>query len=449
LDFVPYLINIAASVFLIGTAYSIGRRFGWQGAKAAAFPLLMAFLLPAAPLVMIGMESLLFAAIALAFADAAIQQLVKPADAGIAKLAGWALALTAVRYEGLFLTAVVCLLLLARRKFRGALLVGGVSCLPAVVYAIVSLRFGWYALPNSLMIKHSPLAWNDPASFWNFFARIFLPIPDTLGFSLPRWSSMLAIVLILFFVRIFAGWRPAFWSQPVLSVILFAGVAAIHGMWIAAEWQYRYEAYLMAIGMWALAGLCSGLRWPNLRRTEMAFAALLALILGYAPMKGAILGLLQTPLASRNIFDQQIQMSRFLSANFEGEAVVANDIGAINYFADLHLVDAYGLASLPVAEAKQAGVWEQKRKFVLRDQASLAGADIAVVFDSWFNNGADIPAEWVRVASWTIPNNIVCASDTVTWYATSASSRALLQDRLQTFRRQLPPDILVREFNPT
>jgi hypothetical protein len=446
LEILPLIINLFASTLLIVQAYVIARRLFGSGWQVVVFPLGMAFLLPAIPLAMIGMESLLFAAVALAFADAVVEYLLTPVGGKCWKVAVWGLALTSVRYEGLFLVGIACLLLMARRRVGDAIFVGMLALLPAISYAAVSLSLGWYALPNSLMIKHSPLVWNDPVSYWNMAARVFLPIADTLTVTIPRWNSLLYAAAAILIFRLAGGTRWPFWSRPVLALLLFTGTALVHGMWIAVEWQFRYEAYLIAIGIWAIAALLADARWTRPIGMQRMAALLLVIILGYAPIKGAIEGAFETPLASRNIFEQQVQMGRFLDRYYSGQAVVANDIGAIDYFADVRLVDAYGLASLPVAQAKQAGSWEQKRSAILQAQALYAGADVAVLYDSWFGNGADIPADWVREESWIINDNIVCGSDTVTWYATSDAAAKRLHERLHAFHAQLPPTVTVRDF---
>jgi hypothetical protein len=447
LDLLPFGINLCVSIFLIVEAYAIALRLGWHGWKTAVFPLTMAFLLPAVPLVMNGMEAILFAALALAFVETSVQYLLDSKSSGKWPLAAWGIALTSVRYEGLFIVVVICLLLFARRQMGTAIAVGAIAILPAVWYAVVSMSLGWYALPNSLMIKHAPIVWSDPSSYWQMVARIFLPISDTLTSGIPRWNSILYAVVALLTVRIAAGLRVSIWSRPALSSIIFICVAILHGMLIASEWQFRYAGYLMAIGCWTIASLLNGMRWPVLLRAETCAAVAIGCLVGYPLLNGALSGLIETPQAARNIFEQQWQMGSFLKENYDGQSVVVNDIGVVDFLANLHLVDAYGLASLPVARAKQTGAWEQIRTSILRDQARVADADVAVLFDSWFNHGADIPHEWVRITSWTIRENVVSGSDTVTWYATNAASAVRLRAQLEMYRAQLPQDVSVQEFD--
>src|SRR6185436_5620763 len=70
---------------------------------------------------------------------------------------------------------------------------------------------------------------------------------------------------------------------------------------------------------------------------------------------------LETPGAVANIYEQQIQMGRFLARFYPGQGVAANDIGAICFLADLRVLDLWGLASRDVAEAKLTGTYSTAR----------------------------------------------------------------------------------------
>ena len=92
----------------------------------------------------------------------------------------------------------------------------------------------------------------------------------------------------------------------------------------------------------------------------------------------------KTPVASRNIWQQQYQMGLFLNEYYPQAAVAANDIGAIDYLADLHLVDLFGLASREVLQAKLGGEWQSDLAGALDRLTSAEGARIAVLYDNWF-----------------------------------------------------------------
>ena len=58
-----------------------------------------------------------------------------------------------IRYEGLFLIAIACLLLLYKRKIGAAFLLGFVCVLPVALFGIYSVGKGSFFLPNSVLIK--------------------------------------------------------------------------------------------------------------------------------------------------------------------------------------------------------------------------------------------------------------------------------------------------------
>jgi hypothetical protein len=64
------------------------------------------------------------------------------------------------------------------------------------------------------------------------------------------------------------------------------------------------------------------------------------------------------------------------------------------------------------------------------------------VYDSWFGN--TIPATWRRAGMWTIRNNVVEGSDTVTFYAIRPEAFGLLRLHLREFSRELPPTVVAR-----
>ena len=67
---------------------------------------------------------------------------------------------------------------------------------------------------------------------------------------------------------------------------------------------------------------------------------------------------------------------------------------------------------MDVAKRRLAGVYESED---IQEVIATRGVPIAIVYDSWFGNA--IPAGWRRAGTWTIRNNVVVGSDTVTFYA--------------------------------
>jgi hypothetical protein len=141
----------------------------------------------------------------------------------------------------------------------------------------------------------------------------------------------------------------------------------------------------------------------------------------------------------KNIYEQQYQMGLFLHGLPAGSTVMANDIGAIAYLADVRLVDLYGLATQETARARREG---RVDRALLARLAAPAPPAAVVVYRSWFADA--IPADWIQVGTWKVPEEVVVADRTVTFYATRPADAALLARGLAAFEARLPPTVNAR-----
>jgi hypothetical protein len=453
-EILPFILDILAAGALIAVLHREWKSRGmgprWAPAMLAGWMLFF----PLWPILFNGMETMLQALTAVAFCAAAVHFLSGGNAFRLLPVCLLAALAAAVRYEGCFLAAAVCLLLVLRGRWKAAVAVGVSAALPVVLYGVYSLGQGWSFLPNSLLIKHSGVEWTNPVSLWNMLARPFQPVTDIDLLHLPVWQSIAVILMILLAWRARSG-KIGFWDGRVLPAVLFFLVALMHSMWITTEMFYRYEAYLNALGIWAVG--CLGV--PAVDRAALRRNAAAAIAAGAAGLLVAVpLATLafqaawKTPIASRNIWQQQYQMGLFLREYYPQGVVAANDIGAIDYLADIRLVDLFGLASRDVLAAKLGGAWQRDLAGALDSLTAAEGAQIAVIYDSWFGynpetGAAAVPARWIRVADWTIPGNVVCGSATVTWYAVQPGQAAALRSALESFASGLPAGVSVRYYS--
>jgi hypothetical protein len=453
-ELLPFLINLA----VLGVFIAILFREWAGGGKFArwAFGMLLVWMafLPFGPILFNGMETMLQALAAVTFSAAAVRYLSDPGKSSLAPVCLLAALAASARYEGCFIAAAVGLLMLLRGRWKEAALIGLSAALPVVLYGAFSMSQGWSFLPNSLLIKHSGVAWGDPVSLWNMAARPFQPITDIDIVHLPVWQSLAVLLagMLLLRARVEKGF--AFWDVRILPAVIFLLVAVMHSMWITVEMFFRYQAYLNALGIWAVGCLgLPALDWNALRRNAAAAiatgaaAVLLAIPLGVLAVNAAW----KTPVASRNIWQQQYQMGLFLDEYYPRAVVAANDIGAIDYLADIRLVDLFGLASREVLQAKLAGAWQGDLAGALDSLTAAKHTRIAVLYDNWFGydpatGRAAVPEEWVRVADWTIPGNVVCGGSTVTWYALQPEEAGPLRAALESFAGRLPSAVAVRYY---
>jgi hypothetical protein len=205
---------------------------------------------------------------------------------------------------------------------------------------------------------------------------------------------------------------------------------------------YRYESYLVAMWIVSLAASLPtlGAALPRGRRRA---AVVLAIALASAPVaapfvRRGIVAHLQVPTASQNIFEQQIQMARFLAQHYPGAGVVANDIGAINFFAEIDNLDLVGLGTLEIMQSRLAGSLDAARIETLARQRRM---QIAMIYDDWFVPYGRLPRSWTKVGEWTIAGNVVLGSDTVAFYAVTPQEIDRLVASLRAFAPSLPPSV--------
>lgn len=295
-------------------------------------------------------------------------------------LAVMAALLTSARYEGLFALAVVVVLLIVTRKWTTAVLVSAAGLLPPALYGLWGRLHGWYPLPNSLLLKG-----NVPSLTSGGVVRLLLWRHGLTGFVANPHLLLLVAGSLLALVALLA--RSSTDERIFLNVI-FVAVALLHLEFTATAVFYRYDTYLLVVGLTVL-GATAGDWIASFRRSvdggmrpaAVASAALLALVVVVPFAVRGAKALHETARASHNIFGQQYQMALFLDRYYSGRAVAANDIGAITYLTSIKLVDLYGLGTIEVARWKRAGNYTTAQIDALTMER---GVDIAIAYDPWF-----------------------------------------------------------------
>jgi len=443
-DLTPFLLNTLLAVLLCLVLDALLRTLALPAFLRAATLLATVLLVPLPALIFCGLEHTLHALLALLFVALASRFLAAEArgPGAAVPLGLTALFLVATRYEGLFLVAMVAFLLLLRRRLPSSLLLVAAAALPVLVYGAWSLREGWYLLPNSVLLKGRVPPATDPA----FLARY-------VGYSLCEqlWAYPHLLVLmaaVLLGVCAHASDSKQRWSEiPVMAAILLPAIL-LHLLLGRTGSFFRYEAYLVVLGLFvtaaslrgrvALPGFRAG--WKEALPRCLATAYLVALACVPLVLRGRTAAAQVVP-ATANIHQQQYQMARFLKQFYPDTAVAANDVGAINYLADIRCLDIWGLASMEVARAKRT------RRFstaVAHELAEAFGVRIALIYEEWLqrDGATGAPQKWVKVGEWRIPNNIVCGSDTVAFYAVDPSEAGRLAENMRAFAPELPREVV-------
>ncbi len=393
---------------------------------------------PMIPLVLSGMEHLAHAVVSLLFLYTACQGMVDPGQRwrGLrATTAALLLAplVTALRYEGMFLIAAVAALYVLRGQWRRAVAVAAIGMLPVVLAGIWFVSQGWFFFPASVVLKGVRPDIRSWAGMW-FYVSFLL--------SQIRSFPHMAVLIIVVAISTFGLGRRVWHESAGLMGVAFLAVSIMHTLFARFGWFYRYEAYVVYLGLIVLM-----LQWLDVYRDRSA-RVILPAFRWVLPLLFIALGLPlglrsvhahgDTARACTNVYQQQVQTAQFLREHYTGATVAANDVGAINFFADIECFDLIGLADLEVATATLAGSYDSQE---IDRMARSRGATIAVIYKNWFAIYGGVPASWTEVASFRIPDSVNPGQSTVTLYAIDPHIADELRARFWQFEARLPAGV--------
>lgn len=444
-DTAPFILALLSGTFLIGAIHVCLARYIQSPARIFVAIVILIFATPLPILTFCGMEHVLHMLLSTVFLFLAVPLFPvkgRPTLRETAPLLAVGLFLIVTRYESLFLVFLVCAIFLFQRKIALAFILGAVSLLPLLLYGAWSVAHGWHWLPASVLMKgNKPHLSLTLSSIWSQFGGCAMDVIEANPFLL---------VLLLFSVLVIL--RHALRGDRGLNGIqwahlIFLGCLLLHMQFARTTWYFRYEAYLVFLGL-ALAAISVNellpQSWIEVWKVKGPVAAgalaFFALAMGLPFYNRSVQALQMAPGGSHNIYEQQYQMATFLKRYYPDSTVAANDVGAITYYTNIRLVDLMGLGTLEVAN------WRIQQTLTPQKLATLTqqrGVTLAVLYESWFtSNGKSLlPPTWVKVAQWRIGHNMVCGADTVTFYATDAQGVEKLKENLRQFAQELPQDV--------
>lgn len=440
LEILPFLLNIVIAGALLTTVFLLLNKAGERrcGAAAACILLLLLFLTPLPALIFSGMEHILHALIAVLFVWFAAKALAAPENKKIPlQLLILSFLHTAVRYEGLFFIAVVVFLFCLQKRFKQAAAVLTAGCLPVFLMGFLGLSHGASFLPNTLILKGSFPRVLNAQSLTQYIANGYLKLAGAPHLAFPFFLS-----LIVFFSR----WdreRLSSLSQNMLLIFIFT--LPLHTQFSSTGWFFRYEAYMTALGVFILGWtfLEENAREKSPAAAIFKFTLLLFLIpyftLGLA--QRAQSSLAQIPAAISHIYRQQYQMGLFLKQYYSGQAIVAGDVGAINYLTDLKCLDWWGVASDDATKMIRKGRTPQALA-ALAELAVKKQCRMAILYDQVATGqNVGIPASWIKTGSWRMQSSLYPNLNVVSFYALEPEEAPALRKALEEFRASLPAGV--------
>lgn len=438
---VPLALGLMSGVLALMIAHRILRSFGRETIPATAGLLALCILTPLPTMALSGMEHALHIALVLWFVARACRFLAEDEPlAQFLKLLPVVALLVLVRYESLFLIGIFSLLLIARRRWLLAMVAGAAGFLPVAVLGWFSVSHGWMWLPNTLLLKGTLPSVSSLSGILHLLGMTSLSVL----FNTPHLVALVAALLTVSIWRAARG--DGFWSPGQLMIFFAIAGTFLHLQFAGVGWFYRYEAYLVALGIVALFvnrfdELLRESFFVRHRPPVQVAAAGLATLLVAAPIIGrGAEAIGAVPIASHNIFEQQYQMALFLNTYYPGASVAANDVGAINFLADIRCLDLVGLCDRQVLALKRRRAYNTQ---AMQARANAEGVQVAIVYDAWFPGagGPRIPSTWTRVGTWHISDNAFAAQDTVSFYAVRPEETSRLTHCLREFSGKLPPEV--------
>ena len=445
-EYIPFVLNILAAIGLLFYAGQIIERTTGSSLLSLMVLSAMVVFTPIPAIASTGMEHCLQALLSVVFVDLAArlltvdtQRLTSNRAAAALCLAGTLLVMT--RYEGLFLVAPVGLLLLCQRRWMLAVALGITATLPIVAFGVYAMSKGWYFLPNSLLIKGNVHFTPTFAGLLEYFTRWYSIVVDP---GNRHMFVVLAMVLAALIGSLLQ--RRTLWSYPALVLFITMLATLQHLQFASLGWFYRYEAYLIVlsfVGVGIALGSCpstdEGHYWLSLRSLPQYTTLLVAALLFGAPLWVRGIGSLsQIVTGSTEVYEQQYQMGHFVGRYYRNKCVLANDVGAVSFFGESHILDDVGLSDINVLRARRAGTYDQA---TIRRLSANQHVELVMVYDQWSDMYGGILPEWIPVGQWSIPHWKVVANPTVSFYAPSAQFVPELTRHLREFGATLPADV--------
>lgn len=443
--FIPFIINVIFAATTVSLVYYIFTKFNISKYYILLILTAIIFLTPFTAIIFSGMEHMLQIFLLILFIYVSVEVLCNKSYY-FKYLLLIMLLFSSVRFESLFLIIPVIFLFILKKKYLYSILILFISLIPYLIYGIISMANGWFFLPNSLVLKSflttvKPFILNNVIlNIFNHFTFQVVNMEITLGLLILTLLSLLLLIISLKHDEL---------RKTSIFLYIFIFATLLHLFFANIGIFNRYVSYLVFLGIFvnSLASyqLIFGGRVLDFDKNKVFGYLTIILLLGliFIPLSGGgCYAVMETPTATKNIYEQQYQMALFVKEYYNNDTIALNDIGAVNYLADIKCVDFYGLANMQVANAKKNGSYDKNSILKITRQNDVK---LIIIYDWWFKN--KIPKEWIKVCDWKIHDNVVCGGDTISFYVLSNEEKDKLVRNINTFYSKMPKSIDVTIYN--
>lgn len=334
-----------------------------------------------------------------------------------------------IRFESMFYFVSLAFLFSLIKNWKNVFAVLCFGFLPILAFCIFNHSQSGYWFPNSILVKGTALHFNE-----KFISDLIYVVKEKFFFSRSLYKiGFFPILICAYFIC--KDRRKSFneiLKRNFLLIVLSINFT-LHCMFAETRYLFRYEAYLVAgFAMVIFERISRDFFLKDFFAIKNGLLSFLLIanfiLMGYKTFVSHKM----LRLGCKNIYEQQIQSAKFLHTYYNEAKVVANDIGAVSYFTDIHLLDVVGLGSVETMPYNGNEVtFDERFKKFMCDYTSKNNFELAVVYDHWFNG--QIPDNWVKVAELTIQENLNAAGNTVSIYSINKDSVELLRKNVREF----------------
>jgi hypothetical protein len=400
---------------------------------------------------------------------------------------------TLFRFDTMFLVGPLAAVDLAKGRYKRALSMTVACALPMLAYFAIGALSGSSFMPNSLRVKSSPSGKDLFATIEFYVWRLIVNIrtPERAWFYVVAFAATFYGVWGVFIAKrkLAEGWLVYGLTFLAASTSYFLiGPVTRYELWIVgilvllvtlefSEW-FSLKATVFATGMSFMflillnkyyAYLFYTYLATNLEHSNFSFyASILVSLLGLCflaflvykfmgksalqlvPISASLCFLLvgvqkrllsrlnDYPLYSKDIYDQQIQMARFIKTYYNGQHILMNDIGTTSFFTSCTILDRTGLGTDALTKINAKNFVRMNPAAIMPTLDSLRKVEkvkIAVVYELWL---AKIPSTWLKVGYMESHNTFLLGDKRVTFFAYTPADARLMAKNLHSFAPKLP-----------
>lgn len=335
-----------------------------------------------------------------------------------------------VRFESMFYFVILAFAFLLIKKWKEALGVLLAGFIPVIIFCYFNYLQDGYLFPNSVVVKGTKLSFGPNMLFQ--LKTIFL---DNLLLN-PSFYKIGFFPVVLSAILIYREGKKNSFTETIRKnflLIVFSLLMICHSMFADLKGLFRYEAYILTGFSMALIPKVSSLftDFKNDIKKERLVSFLILMNVLLLIYKCWISHWMIIN-GGKNIYEQQIQSAKFLHTYYNTSKVVANDIGAITYYTDIHLLDIAGLGSkemIPFNENKR--VFDTRFEDFLTQYGRTNHYKIAIVYEEWLQGY--VPETWKKAAVLKIRNKTMVARDEVSVYSIGGRDIQALKQNIRNF----------------